>query len=201
MDFATLKTFISNDMKMSHIYQPFLIRSLLDADGSATVRSLAQMLLVLDESQIAYYEKILKSMPLKVLRGHGVLARNGELVTLATDKLTIEQKAVLRRLCEERIQRFIESRGLAVWDHRMANRELVPDSIRYRVLKAANGKCVLCGVSAADARLHVDHIIPRSQGGSNDIENLQCLCEACNLGKSNKDDTDFRPNSVEDKLP
>ena len=100
------------------------------------------MLLVLDESQIAYYEKILKSMPLKVLRGHGVLERNGELVTLATDKLTIEQKAVLRRLCEERIQRFIESRGLAVWITEWQS-ELVPDSIRYRVLKAANGKCVL----------------------------------------------------------
>ncbi|MGI9446309.1 MAG: HNH endonuclease [Pirellulales bacterium] len=40
--------------------------------------------------------------------------------------------------------------------------------------------------------LHVDHITPRSKGGSNDLDNLQALCRACHLGKGNRDDTDFR---------
>jgi ATP adenylyltransferase len=43
-----------------------------------------------DESQIRYYEKILKDMPLRVLSKHGVLSRNGELVNLELPKLTLE---------------------------------------------------------------------------------------------------------------
>ncbi len=193
MNFEELKAFISDEMRLSHIYQPFLIRALVDANGTATLRSLAQALLLQDESQILYYERILKQMPLKVLKKHGVVRREGELVSLELDKLTIEQKAVIRRLCEERMQKLIESRGLKIWDHRMAETDPVPESSRYQVLKAANGKCVLCGASAATAVLHVDHIVPRSKGGTNDLDNLQCLCEQCNLGKSNKDTTDFRP--------
>ncbi|NBS86595.1 MAG: HNH endonuclease [Verrucomicrobia bacterium] len=68
----------------------------------------------------------------------------------------------------------------------------VPDSLRYRVLKKAGGKCELCGALKQDTTLHIDHIVPRSRGGSNDESNLQILCFKCNLGKSNKDETDFR---------
>ena len=193
MNFDELKAFISDEMRLSHIYQPFLIRALVDANGTTTLRNLAQSLLLQDESQILYYEEILKQMPLKVLKKHGVVRREGELVFLELGKLTIEQKAVIRRLCEERMQKLIESRGLKIWDHRMAETDPVPESSRYQVLKAANGKCVLCGASAETAVLHVDHIVPRSKGGTNDLGNLQCLCEQCNLGKSNKDTTDFRP--------
>ena len=41
MTFKELETFLQKQMRMSHIYQPLLIRSLLDAGGSATVRQLA----------------------------------------------------------------------------------------------------------------------------------------------------------------
>jgi len=43
--------------------------------------------------------------------------------------------------------------------------------------------------------MHVDHIRPRSKSPSLELDpdNLQVLCKACNLGKSNLDDTDFRP--------
>ena len=38
MKFEDLRDFISTKMRLSHIYQPLLIRSLIDAGGSATLR-------------------------------------------------------------------------------------------------------------------------------------------------------------------
>jgi hypothetical protein len=38
----------------------------------------------------------------------------------------------------------------------------------------------------------VDHIIPKNQGGADDISNLQALCFRINGGKRDTDRTDFR---------
>jgi hypothetical protein len=38
----------------------------------------------------------------------------------------------------------------------------------------------------------VDHIIPRNQGGSDDLSNLQSLCFRCNAGKRDTDSINFR---------
>lgn len=69
--------------------------------------------------------------------------------------------------------------------------------VRYQALKLHGGSCQCCGITARDgAKLHVDHIKPRSKFPELELEvsNLQVLCEDCNLGKSNKDSTDWRPS-------
>jgi len=45
-------------------------------------------------------------------------------------------------------------------------------------------RCVFCGTT--DGAFHIDHIKPVSLGGDNSFDNLQLLCEKCNLAKSNK---------------
>lgn len=62
-------------------------------------------------------------------------------------------------------------------------REPIGLSKRYSVLKKANFKCQGCGVSASNAKIEIDHIIPVSKGGSSFIKNLQALCFDCNRGK------------------
>ena len=65
-------------------------------------------------------------------------------------------------------------------------------ALRYRALKAYGRTCALC--RETQGVMHVDHIKPRSRFPHLELsfENLQILCEACNLGKSNKDKTDWR---------
>ena len=64
----------------------------------------------------------------------------------------------------------------------------------WAVLARDNWTCCSCGRSSREdgITLEVDHIIPRSKGGTDDFENLQTLCKKCNVGKSNKDSTDLR---------
>jgi hypothetical protein len=70
-------------------------------------------------------------------------------------------------------------------------REELPAGIRFQVL-SGQPYCGLCGREPPEVKLQVDHIVPLSKGGTNNIDNLQTLCSDCNLGKSNRDDTDFR---------
>jgi len=65
----------------------------------------------------------------------------------------------------------------------------IPLTLRYNILKRDHFKCVLCGDNPATnpkCKLHVDHIMPFSQGGKTVKENLRTLCLSCNQGKSDK---------------
>ena len=61
--------------------------------------------------------------------------------------------------------------------------------LRWKVMQRDRYRCVKCGASPATdltCRLHVDHVVPFSRGGKTVLENLQVLCEACNLGKASR---------------
>ena len=58
-------------------------------------------------------------------------------------------------------------------------------SIRFKILKRDNFTCQYCGRKAPDVVLNVDHIIPKSKGGLDKLENLKTSCRECNIGKGN----------------
>ena len=89
----------------------------------------------------------------------------------------------------EPVQKFV-SRSLRQKTKKSAPTKTPRDvnlRLRFKVLQRDNFKCCACGASPAkdsSVELHIDHIIPWSQGGETLLENLQTLCSKCNLGKS-----------------
>lgn len=74
--------------------------------------------------------------------------------------------------------------------------------LRMEVLKEQGARCQCCGATPKDGvRMHVDHIKPRRKFPELALEksNLQVLCEVCNHGKGNWDQTDWRKEEA--RLP
>lgn len=71
------------------------------------------------------------------------------------------------------------------WSDRVALGNEAPISSRIKSEVLSAQRCFQCGKTPKDdhVRLVVDHKIPQSWGGGNEIENLQPLCDECNSGK------------------
>jgi 5-methylcytosine-specific restriction endonuclease McrA len=66
----------------------------------------------------------------------------------------------------------------------MANMNSRAKRSRRRRLVAQNGPyCQLCGRHLRDHEMTLDHIVPRSEGGSHARSNLRLACHACNHGR------------------
>ena len=181
-------------MRMSQVYQPVMLLQLLKNNGQASIQQIAQALLDKDPTQIEYFAEIVKNMVGKVLtKNRGITERVGNSYQLIDSQhLTSEQIEVLIKICEKRIEDFQQKRGYAVWLHRRRGHRPISGSVRYEVLKRAKFRCELCGITAEDKNIEVDHIFPKSLGGKDDLSNFQALCYTCNAAKRNTDDTDFR---------
>jgi len=187
-----LSDFIEHKMRMSHIYQPVMLMELLKRGGSASRRQIAAALLKRDRSQLEYYEHVTTNMVGRVLRNRSVVTKLKDDYSLnGYAELTDSQIGSLVGLCKGKLAAFLSTRE-DPWSHRRKSAGYISGTKRYEVLKHAGVRCGLCGVSADNKGLEVDHIEPRNKGGSDDISNLQALCYSCNAMKRDQDDTDFR---------
>jgi 5-methylcytosine-specific restriction endonuclease McrA len=50
---------------------------------------------------------------------------------------------------------------------------------RREVLLRDAYQCQMCGACVSGKRAHVDHIVPKSKGGSDEVANLRTLCVSC----------------------
>jgi hypothetical protein len=79
----------------------------------------------------------------------------------------------------------------------------ISKEVRAYVLDRNGFTCQMCGAVAGEAhpydltrktRLHIGHIVDKSQGGTDDSANLRATCSVCNEGASNL--TLERPSSL-----
>jgi hypothetical protein len=74
-----------------------------------------------------------------------------------------------------------------------ANLRYVSETQRRRIMERDNSRCVLCGqgkgeihkITGKKVRLVIDHLVPVSEGGSNEDDNLRTLCSVCNHLRKN----------------
>ena len=181
-------------MSMAHIYQPLMLTELIKGNGKASARNISKSFLSYDETQIDYYKKITNLMPFKYLSKHlNEIKKSKDNYLFEDFDLDENQKDELIKLCNEKLQNYIKKRGVKkIFGHRTLASGVISGSIRYKVLLRAKNRCESCGISSTKKALEVDHIIPRSKGGKDELSNFQALCYTCNSQKSNKDDTHFK---------
>ena len=66
-----------------------------------------------------------------------------------------------------------------------AKRKIYSGMQRKEIYDKAEGCCQLCGRKLTPHTMTLDHIIPFADGGSNELDNLQAVCQQCNQLKAN----------------
>lgn len=64
-----------------------------------------------------------------------------------------------------------------------------------RIYDSQNGKCLYCSIEVGN-KYHIDHIVPLSRGGTNSPDNICIACIQCNLEKSYKLLSEWKPDSA-----
>ncbi|HET9773521.1 MAG TPA: hypothetical protein VFP25_00920 [Nitrososphaeraceae archaeon] len=127
------KDFIENKMKMQHVYQPVMIKTLLKSDKNrVSIRIIAKEFSNLDESQIDYYKVITRQMPGRVLKKHGVVFETLDGYSLNISYLTDSQRRDLIDLCDQKIGEYIHTKEgeRRLWLYRMKSTSYIPGTVR-----------------------------------------------------------------------
>ena len=192
--YRSIRKFLLEDMRMAHVYQPVMLKSLLENRGRATKTKIAKALLEQDRSQVEYYETITTNMVGRILtKNRGITEKaKHDYHLIGFDELSEQEIDDLITICQAKIEEYIDKRGDSPWAHRKKSSGIISGSTRHKVLVQAKYRCLACGISAEHKALEVDHILPRNQGGSDELHNLQALCYSCNSAKRDLDDTDLR---------
>ncbi|MDR0460289.1 MAG: HNH endonuclease [Nitrososphaerota archaeon] len=70
--------------------------------------------------------------------------------------------------------------------------------VREYLLEKFRRTCCYCGVK--DLPLQIEHIVPKSRGGSDRVDNLCLACEQCNLQKGNKTAAEFGFSNIQEQV-
>src|SRR4051812_39112915 len=101
MTYEQLVDFVQNRMRMSHVYQPVILMTMLQGGGTSSTGKIARSILAHNESQVEYYEAVTKNMVGRVLRRHGIVEKeDGGYSLVGYENLDEGQIEKLIGLCE-----------------------------------------------------------------------------------------------------
>lgn len=133
-------------------------------------------------------DEVSKAKPFKTaadadsyIRGHG------ELVISMGNTIIVNEDYAPVDIMGRRINSTTKAREINLGhksDVKKVKRELLQKDIRMMVYERANGICQMCDQPLDIDNFTVDHVVPLSRGGINDISNYRCLCKRCNEFKS-----------------
>lgn len=179
---AELEEFLTKKMRMAAIYQPVIIRLLLENGGKVDLKQIAEFIAPLDSEIVSYYVARLKEQPREVLKKHGIaeIPRGAEAFQFIQPiALSKKERDTLIEICDAKIHEWLAKHPEIELNNSGWGR------IRHEMI-ASHRYCSMCGLTPDDGiKLDIDHIIPRSHGGTNEKSNLQVLCHKCNRGKGN----------------
>lgn len=205
IDHVFRRTFSKHVMECLDVLEPLLSQYYITYGGAVDFQSLKTYL---EREVFVFFESAPLFIPVDTK--HGLLRLVGAFVMLfplldslvsigrgETPRLS-EMLELFKKWClrprelgrkKETLSCAEEFRGLP----ELESYSFIRAGLWWDVLSRDKWTCCSCGRSAKDGiTLHVDHIVPRSLGGVDTIDNLQTLCRKCNIGKSNRDDTDLR---------
>lgn len=161
-----LEHFIRETMQMSQVYQPVMLRVLLERGGYASTDEIATALQGRDPLRIEYYRDRTKNMVGKVLTNHGIVEpiKDGNRIVgykLNADSLSSVETTTLKRLCDDRLKDFIERRGDNVGKHHR-NADSLKDEASFRnILESRQehehtSNCLFC-------KIDPDHVVAENE--------------------------------------
>jgi CRISPR/Cas system Type II protein with McrA/HNH and RuvC-like nuclease domain len=74
------------------------------------------------------------------------------------------------------------------------------NNYRERLFEESAHSCIYCGHPLTLDTMEIDHIVPRSKGGGEDISNKVCACPRCNALKADKGIPEFLETMSPKKL-
>jgi 5-methylcytosine-specific restriction endonuclease McrA len=98
----------------------------------------------------------------------------------------------VKKVTKERWRHICETGGLSFWSNKLGRRIKLycsSNAIRQKYLRDPN--CFYCRTPLKPIETHIDHMIPKSKGGSDLIINLVISCSDCNRLKHTRSVDDF----------
>lgn len=199
LDYDEMADFVRHTMKMTSVYQPIVIRTLIESGGEATDEDVARAFLGEDKRQLEYYVRIAKRWPRNVLEGHGVVGyrkgARGEsgTFTLRLEGATDAQRRRIAELCNLRLEEYIdkETAGMPLFGG-TGQRPAASDAARDAALARSGGMCAACSTPLHKTSTRFDYIVPPGiGGGADDPSNLQALCAVCSVSRKDRNALEF----------